>query len=281
MGEILQQMLGFLLITLLLANCDSFPQISDRNLRSENKKENLMIEEILGEVGNRVAAIKREKNENVFEKLGNGQITGANLKARNTLKHNLEKVFRVIRGFTEKTIANMLKYYLNNKRKHQITNIENSDVILGDSKSIQIMQTNLTTDIAVAKPSVTKYTGVSKKSENKFSVDTIKMPSPAESKVDRWLPGLRNFRRRRSFFSDLGIGLESAFENDETDVVFGAHTSPCDYADRHYCLNGGTCVFLGALEMKTCRCKIGYTGLRCEMINQEFLLALLSDEFFG
>ena len=29
------------------------------------------------------------------------------------------------------------------------------------------------------------------------------------------------------------------------------------------------------------RCKIGYTGLRCEMLNQEFLLALLSEEFFG
>ena len=250
MGKILQQMLGFLLISVLLAFSESFPQINDRNLRSGNKKENLMIDEIIGEVGKKVEAIEQEKkNDNEQENNYSLQINGAK-KRRNTFNLNTEKVFRTIRGFTEKTIASMLKYYIQNKRRHPKTIIDSSDVILGDSETKQMMQNNFTSVLALAKPmSVTKYTGISKKSE----VDTIKMPSPAKSKVDRWLPGLRNFRRRRSFFSDLGYGLESAFDNDDTDVVFGAHTSPCDYVDRHYCLNGGTCVFLGALEVKTCR----------------------------
>jgi hypothetical protein len=253
MGKILQQMLGFLLISVLLAFSEGFPQINDRNLRSGNKKENLMIKEIINEVRNKAEAIEQEdKNEDNYVL----EIIGAKFKKRNTFNPKIEKVFRTIRGFTEKTIANMLKYYLKNKRRYHETITDNADVILGDSKTNQKMQNNFTAMpvVALAKPaSVTKYTGVSKKSEETFGVDTIKMPAPAKSKVDRWLPGLRNYRRRRSFFSDFGFGLESAFENDDTEVVFGAHTSPCDYVDRHYCLNGGTCVFLGALEVKTCR----------------------------
>lgn len=31
------------------------------------------------------------------------------------------------------------------------------------------------------------------------------------------------------------------------------HVQPCTYADRFYCMNGGTCVFVGALDIKTCR----------------------------
>ncbi|KAK3599644.1 hypothetical protein CHS0354_029105 [Potamilus streckersoni] len=85
-------------------------------------------------------------------------------------------------------------------------------------------------------------------------------------------------RHRRSFF--FGFPGDGLFEED--DFVFSAHTSPCNAEDRHYCLNEGTCVFVGALEIKTCRCKMGYTGVRCEMINQEYiLLALLSGDILG
>ena len=31
------------------------------------------------------------------------------------------------------------------------------------------------------------------------------------------------------------------------------HVQPCSYKDRYYCMNGGTCVFVGALDIKTCR----------------------------
>lgn len=31
------------------------------------------------------------------------------------------------------------------------------------------------------------------------------------------------------------------------------HVQPCEYSDRFYCMNGGTCVFVGALDIKTCR----------------------------
>ena len=66
------------------------------------------------------------------------------------------------------------------------------------------------------------------------------------------VPGHRKQRRRRrSFYMDFDSFFE--FPEEEPDVVFSAHTSPCDWSDRKYCLNGGTCVFVHALEIKTCR----------------------------
>ncbi|CAL1542165.1 unnamed protein product [Lymnaea stagnalis] len=35
-------------------------------------------------------------------------------------------------------------------------------------------------------------------------------------------------------------------------ITYG-HVMPCEYQDRYYCMNGGTCVFVGALKLKTCR----------------------------
>lgn len=254
MGEILQQMLGFLLISSLLAYCDSFPQINDRNVRNTRKQDKFMIEDALAEI-KKQDETKGKENEIVFDSSGNKQVTGAKLLNSNSLLKNSEKILRTVRGFTEQSIGNMLKYYIIKKRKQQKTSIDTIGVITGENTNVQMMQNSSTTDISVAKlPALaTKYSDINKKATDDQSIDKIKMPAPAKSKVDRWLPGLRNYRRRRSFLSDMGFRLESAFEDDHTDVVFGAHTSPCDYADRHYCLNGGTCVFLGALEMKTCR----------------------------
>ncbi|RUS89089.1 hypothetical protein EGW08_003152 [Elysia chlorotica] len=55
------------------------------------------------------------------------------------------------------------------------------------------------------------------------------------------------------------------------------HVRPCYRRDRYYCMNGGNCVFVIALDIKTCRCPIGYTGVRCEFIDQEYILSLLSN----
>lgn len=35
-------------------------------------------------------------------------------------------------------------------------------------------------------------------------------------------------------------------------ITYG-HVMPCEHKDRFYCMNGGTCVFVGALDIKTCR----------------------------
>ncbi|BFZ11675.1 hypothetical protein BsWGS_14713 [Bradybaena similaris] len=35
-------------------------------------------------------------------------------------------------------------------------------------------------------------------------------------------------------------------------ITYG-HVMPCEYKDRFYCMNAGTCVFVGALDIKTCR----------------------------
>lgn len=54
------------------------------------------------------------------------------------------------------------------------------------------------------------------------------------------------------------------------------HVSPCGYHDRYYCMNGGTCVIIGDLDIKTCRCPIGFTNTRCQQIDQEYILSLLN-----
>ncbi|ESO05960.1 hypothetical protein HELRODRAFT_160059 [Helobdella robusta] len=43
---------------------------------------------------------------------------------------------------------------------------------------------------------------------------------------------------------------------------FRGHTRSCDHVD--YCINGGTCTFIPKLNRKTCKCKKGFEGLRCE-----------------
>ena len=68
---------------------------------------------------------------------------------------------------------------------------------------------------------------------------------------DQIVPVHRKSRQRRSYLHDYGLAL--SYSDDEKDIVFGAHTSPCAHRDRHYCLNGGTCFFVGALEIKTCQ----------------------------
>ena len=65
--------------------------------------------------------------------------------------------------------------------------------------------------------------------------------------------GHRKQRHRRSFYFDFDMFNSDFEDSEETDVIFSAHTSPCNWSDRFYCLNGGTCVFVHALEIKTCR----------------------------
>ncbi|XP_033736249.1 uncharacterized protein LOC117324480 isoform X2 [Pecten maximus] len=55
-----------------------------------------------------------------------------------------------------------------------------------------------------------------------------------------------------------------------------SHVIPCSYSDRHYCLNAGTCVLVAALDIKTCRCEIPYTGIRCEMIDVDYLMTQMN-----
>lgn len=247
MGEILQQMFGFLLISLLLVVSNSYPQINVHNV--QNKQEHFISAENKHEL-----VIKDKRNDKLDNSLEISQFINTNLLSRTTFLRKTQHTFRTIRKFTEKAIGHMLKLYMNNKnnRRHKTINI-NSGEKLGktNTSSENMIQNNLTPDNAVANSPETSYSDSNKRSINGLGISTIKLPLPAKSKADRWLPGLRTFRRRRSFFSDFG--LESTFADDTTDVVFGAHTSACDHADRHYCLNGGTCVFVGALEIKTCR----------------------------
>lgn len=51
------------------------------------------------------------------------------------------------------------------------------------------------------------------------------------------LPEMSHMRYRRSG--------DNPFQN--------SHVSKCRHADRHYCLNSGTCLLVAALDIKTCR----------------------------
>ncbi len=58
----------------------------------------------------------------------------------------------------------------------------------------------------------------------------------------------RSYGRMRHFNNRISPYLS----NGPIDITY-THVVPCVYADRYYCLNGGTCVFVGALDLKTCR----------------------------
>ncbi|KAH3854572.1 hypothetical protein DPMN_097115 [Dreissena polymorpha] len=90
-------------------------------------------------------------------------------------------------------------------------------------------------------------------------------------------------RRRRSHLLGFGINnfLRNVIDNPRSEIVYGAHSKACDPVDQNYCLNGGSCIIVVPLNIKTCQCKVGFTGQRCQMWNQEYLLALLSQEIIG
>ena len=61
----------------------------------------------------------------------------------------------------------------------------------------------------------------------------------------------RSFSRRR-----MGYGMNGRIRAQMLAhrlSISYRHVQPCSYKDRYYCMNGGTCVFVGALDIKTCR----------------------------
>lgn len=188
----------------------------------------------------------------------------------------------ILRNFTENVIRFAMNTFTSDKRAMHANGTEKRDFSLNDIKQNQGLLTlkemintaNVHSSVETSK--LLNFHGVLSNDKPLAQIDI----SPSGSSLGRqWTNSYPHFRSRRSLFSDL-FGLVGN-KKDTEEVVFGTHMSPCEHADRHYCFNGGTCFFLEALSIKTCWCKIGYTGLRCQMINQEYLLALLSDEFFS
>lgn len=269
MDEHLQQMLGFILITSMFIFCDTFPNDGHWRTMEEDKKSTFT-----ETIEDNMLSLKRWHSKEI----GVNVRHAAGEHFSEIDKFHLHKLtgYRNIQHFPGNKIAKLLKININKtpKRHGKVNSKSYSSLIINDAN---LNETNSTiTEKGVTFP----RTNVDANDENKVisKVLTLLSPLAEKSEIRRRRSNPWQHRQKRSFF---GFDLEKAFEGDTSDVIFGAHTSPCDHADRHYCLNGGTCIFLGALEIKTCRCRIGYTGLRCESINQEFLLALLSEEFFG
>lgn len=69
----------------------------------------------------------------------------------------------------------------------------------------------------------------------------------------------RTHRHKR--FSDWGDMHNKITPNMSPDVLnpfHNTHLVPCSHADRYFCLNGGICVLVKALDIKTCRYVIYY-----------------------
>ena len=138
-----------------------------------------------------------------------------------------------------------------------------------NSANITENETNSWNEIVSSEPLTTKtevdVNDNNKSDSNKISSYVIHLPHYLKQYLQKedplkgflretiHVPGHRKHRQRRSFYFDFDIFNSDFGDNEETDVVFSAHTSPCNWADRFYCLNGGTCVFVHALEIKTCR----------------------------
>nr|KAG5692498.1 hypothetical protein BaRGS_018703 [Batillaria attramentaria] len=67
-------------------------------------------------------------------------------------------------------------------------------------------------------------------------------------------PGARPLTRAKRSYRSYGMNsrIRTQMLAHRLSISY-RHVQPCDYADRFYCMNGGTCVFVGALDIKTCR----------------------------
>ena len=204
-------------------------------------------ETVLG--GNKTANVY---NQTSMENMLNSKSKENNMFTRlftlSNLKKILDSFLLLLSSFTENTNT-----IINRTTAETATDSSESDVIqprLNKRPGLSSTKTTTTNTDVRARP---KWLTLTDSSEIRdFLKDMFKSKTNTAHDV---LRRRQKYQRRRRSFSlwDYGFSLDEAFEDDTSDVVFGAHTSPCDIADRHYCLNGGTCVFVGALEIKTCR----------------------------
>nr|AKP92778.1 EGF-like protein [Pinctada fucata] len=80
-----------------------------------------------------------------------------------------------------------------------------------------------------------------------------------------------NRSKRRKRFSIMLSGF-NAEENVVDSNFDNTHVTPCDWEHRNYCHHGGICVFVDALDIRTCRCPIAYTGPRCERLDLGYMM---------
>ncbi|KAL4238946.1 Pro-neuregulin-4 [Mactra antiquata] len=263
----LSQMIGIFSITffLLLRLCECFPQLNDKRIARTSNLEPMFKEVLVVDVENAKSALELDKDRISDNAYGNEMEVES---SSNSFLPKSNSVLKSIRLFTETSIVNILKNYLDKLKSSAKTIAVSSDRLINNGNTSNVIQTDIPTLKNQKSMSKVIYNKNKPATPSAVGVQTLKMSAPAKSVIDRWLPGLQSYRRKRSYYG---------YDNGYDDFVYGAHTSPCDSRDIHYCLNGGTCVFVRALEMKTCRCQQMYKGLRCESINVEFLLAALFD----
>lgn len=233
MGAFWQRVFTCFIIPLLVVICESFPYVKQGSFDIFNvQNRNTGFDDDAGKIRAEINWILEKDHEmHDLDFLKNK----ANMLNRDLYSAEHSKNHNVVRRRTENAISNLINTYLRNKTEAQSGHLTPTGIPVGKNSNIRNYKKDIFRHIISDSLSNANHRA-SKVRKNLF---------PSNSKRNINTSGLR---RRRSFDWD------DIFSEDEGEkVIFGAHTTPCDNADRHYCMNGGTCLYVPALQLKTCR----------------------------
>ncbi|KAH3854570.1 hypothetical protein DPMN_097113 [Dreissena polymorpha] len=253
----------FLLETVII--CDSFPYVghgnSDVTMKTlvhadSQKNNNANEDDDFKRILNKYKAmpnyylytpVKRLKDSNVMSEI-----------------ENRTRLLRSVRRQSENSIANILRYRILHSTLPEIgpTYINFANYGLLSNTQFPISSNQV----------------ISKSYSKRFSQALKHHRAPVS---DREILNYKEREKRRRHPYLINFGIDGVMHKSRSETSYGAHSIACDPVDQNYCLNGGICVFVVPLNVKTCQCKEAFTGQRCQMWNQEYLLALLSQEIIG
>ena len=234
MGAFWQRFLSCSIIPLLLVICESFPYVK------RGRRENLNVQNTYNgftddvEYSNKNKNMVFEKAQKMYELERFNAIT--NMLERDLHNSKSFKSYNSVHRRTENAISKIINKRLANKTEMQSVQSTTGGYPVGRTSNTSNFKSEFVNYIISSSLSNAKH-----KSSN-VRVNEY----PNNSKRDRPMSELR--RRRSQSMDDFILSGGS-----DGNVIFGAHTTPCDHADRHYCLNGGTCLYVPALLHKTCR----------------------------
>lgn len=230
MGAFYQRLLSCFIIPLLVVICESFPYVKKGSLGTFDEKENKKFDDEAGKLRAEIDMLltqDRKTTVNFYDRAINTILE----KELHNAKYSDN--FNFVHSRTENAIRSLIKSLFNKTSIHT----QHPARVAVPSKKLAKSRNNKNTDSF--KYLLSKFFNSARLKPSDVHLND----SPKVSKRDYISSELR---RRRSFDWDTILA-------DDGDILFGAHTTPCDIADKYYCMNGGTCQYLPALQTKTCR----------------------------
>lgn len=230
MVAIYHRMLSYFILPLLLVICESFPYVKEGSLGRMNTNDDSY------DMDDNVSKIRTEINQlfsqdQTSRRLSSDKAIGTMGYTELDNTNGIDSSLNSVQSRTENAINNLINSYMSTKTKMQSNNLK---PVRQDGKKVKLRNFK-TLDHKLK----TRDFSSAKRKQSKVHSKVL----PKISRTDQTLS---EDRQRRSYKA------EDTF-HDEGGVIYLAHTADCDSSDKHYCRNGGTCLYIPALQARTCR----------------------------